>query len=489
MMEFKQYFQLVWRWSWFIVLCAALAGMIAFGVSRTMVPIYQASTTLVVKTDVSRTESIYDAVLTSERLTKIYAELPHKRPVLEAVIANLQLNIGPESLADKLRVTVNPDTLFIVLTVEDASPQQAANIANAMVMVLSGQGSELLGSRYTAANFSLNVVEAAQPAQMPIRPRPLRNALLAAIVGAMLVLGVAFLMEYLDDTVKTSQDIDRLIGVSTLAAIAPMRGWGAPGKLVTVSEAHAPISEAYRALRAHIEFAAVERPIRTLVVTSSAPHEGKSTTIVNLAVVLAQAGKRIILVDTDLRRPTLHTFFRQPNAIGVTTALCQRGGTSIADHLVATGVGNLRLMPSGPLPSNPAELLGPHRMAGLIAELTAHADMVLFDSPALLAVIDATLLAGMCDATVLVVQAGSTKTDALVEAGRQLQLFGIPLLGAVLNRAATSRERYIAYYNRGWWRRHRQGEFLDTRFPSYDNGRIAPEELSESSRVVGGVPD
>lgn len=290
---------------------------------------------------------------------------------------------------------------------------------------------------------SFTVVEAARAEEVPVRPRVLLNTVLAAIVGAMFALMFIFLRAFLDTSIKSGDDVERAVGLPLLAAVAGAKSREPHAALTSSPTPPIALVEAYRTLLSSIDFAAVDGAIRHVVVASGGPFEGKSTTAANLAIAAARAGRRVILVDTDLRRPMLHTLFQQPNQRGVTTALLQREGAA-TDHLVPTGVDNLSLMASGPLPPNPAELLGSKRMAELLEELAGHADMVILDSPPVLAVVDAALLARACDAVLLVGRANVTKADALRRAMGRINQAGARLLGVVLNDVALSRsESYI----------------------------------------------
>ena len=204
--------------------------------------------------------------------------------------------------------------------------------------------------------------------------------------------------------------------------------------LITLTDPRSPVAEAYRTLRTNLYFSSLDRPIRTLVVTSAAPEEGKSTTLANLAVTIAQGGRRTILADCDLRRPSLHEIFGVSNAQGLTTMMVEAGALA-QPPLVATGVDNLWLLPSGPLPPNPAELLGSNRMDEVIAALKERAEMVLFDAPPVIAVTDAAVLASKVDAVLLVVSVGRTRREPVQRARAQLLRAGIRLIGAVLNNA------------------------------------------------------
>ena len=201
--------------------------------------------------------------------------------------------------------------------------------------------------------------------------------------------------------------------------------------LITVSEPRSPISEAYRTLRTNLDFASLDEALKTLVVTSAGVGEGKSTTLANLAAVSAQAGRKVILVDSDLRRPTLHQLFGVGNESGLTTIM--RDEDLLASPpLQDTGVPGLSLLTSGPLPPNPAEVLGSQRMAAVIAALAERADQVFFDTPPAVAVTDAAVLATKVDGVLLVIGAGSTRRDDARSAIQRLEQVKARLVGTVL---------------------------------------------------------
>lgn len=204
-------------------------------------------------------------------------------------------------------------------------------------------------------------------------------------------------------------------------------------ELITLANPKSPVSEAYRTLRTNIQFSSLDKPLRTLLVTSSSPNEGKSTTLGNLAVTFAQAGYRVILVDCDLRRPSLHEVFRIENSAGLTSLIIDDNPASGLAR--ETSVPNLRVIPAGPLPPNPSELLGSQRMDKVIEVLKSEADFVLFDCPPILAVTDAAVLARKVDGVLLVVSAGKTKREHAARAKLLLDKVNANILGVALNNA------------------------------------------------------
>lgn len=202
-------------------------------------------------------------------------------------------------------------------------------------------------------------------------------------------------------------------------------------ELITVSEPRSPISEAYRTLRTNLDFASLDQALKTLVVTSAGVGEGKSTTLANLAVVSAQAGRRVVLVDADLRRPTLHQVFGLGNETGLTTMMMEDAALA-SPPLQATGIEGLAVLPSGPLPPNPAELMGSRRMEEVIITLAEQADQVFFDTPPVVAVTDAAVLATKVDGVLLVVSAGKTRREYARTAVQRLEQINARLVGTVL---------------------------------------------------------
>jgi len=214
--------------------------------------------------------------------------------------------------------------------------------------------------------------------------------------------------------------------------------------LITIANPRSPIAEAYRALRTNLEFSSLDKSLRSLLVTSASSEEGKSTTLANLAVTIGQSGKRVILVDADLRRPTLHQIFGLKNSAGLTD-MVRDEGLLANPPLQDASVPNLKVLPSGQLPPNPAEILGSKRMSEIIAALLERADLVLFDAPPVLAVTDAAVLSGKVDGVLLVVSAGKTKRENAKKAQMQLEKINAHVIGAVLNNVKA--DRNTQYYS------------------------------------------
>jgi polysaccharide biosynthesis transport protein len=292
------------------------------------------------------------------------------------------------------------------------------------------------------------VVEEATLPTVPVRPRVLQNTLLGVLVGLMLSIGLVFLIEYLDDRIRSPDQIDKILKLPLVGLIARMgNGYHGTGKhrLIAVREPRSPIVEAFRSLRTNIQFAGIDQPIRTLLLTSAGPAEGKSTIAANLAVVMAQAGLKVVLVDCDLRRPTQHKQFAQVNRAGLTDIIL-RDPTQWVGVTVPSGVPNLSLVLSGALPPNPSELLGSKRMKQFLEYLQQICDVTIIDAPPLLPVTDALVLAPLTDGVVMVVDYGTTRIGEAAHGKAQLDQSGARILGAVMNKIPLRRRGYSYYY-------------------------------------------
>lgn len=215
-------------------------------------------------------------------------------------------------------------------------------------------------------------------------------------------------------------------------------------KLVTIFDTRSPISEQYRTIRTNIQYSSVDQELKAIMVTSSGPAEGKSTTIANLAVVFAQQGKKVLLVDADLRRPTVHYTFNRNNIHGFTTILTKQ--TTLAKAVEETDEDNLYILTSGPIPPNPAELLSSKSMELFMEEAKREFDLVLFDTPPLLAVADPQILANQCDGSILVVFSGRTEIEQAKKGKELLENAQSKLLGVVLNHKELAKDNYYYYY-------------------------------------------
>ncbi|MFH1084392.1 MAG: polysaccharide biosynthesis tyrosine autokinase, partial [Chloroflexota bacterium] len=308
----------------------------------------------------------------------------------------------------------------------------------------------------------ITVIEPAGLPTKPISPNVPQMVLLAAAIGLALAVGGAFLIEYMDDTVRTPEEATRATGLPLMAEIGRLRGEEYAEKLVTLNDPLSPISEAYRGLRTSIRFASVDRPLRTLMIASPGPAEGKSITLANLAIVFAQAGVRVLVVDTDLRRPVQHRIFNVPNTRGISELFLSTDG-HLADYIQPTSVENLSLLNAGQPPPNPSELLASERLGEIILELLREADLVLLDSPPSMVVADALILGSRVDGVLMVNDLGTTHRKIAAKAAEELKRAQANLLGVVLNRVPPAHAGYYYYHYGYYYRRDEDGTRRRTR--------------------------
>ena len=289
-------------------------------------------------------------------------------------------------------------------------------------------------------------VQLVAPAVVPsnaVRPNPVRNSLLGLSVGLLFGIGFAFLLEHLDDSIKTKDDLARTVGDVTVVGVIPaVPGWRnrSESRLVARDDSNSPGAEAYRSLRTSIQFIGLDRKLQVLQVTSPNASEGKTTTLANLAVALGQAGQTVAVLSCDLRRPRIHEYFALPNDVGFTSVLL--GETPLGAALQRVpNVPRVILLASGRLPPNPSELLSSRRTSELFAALREKVDMILVDSPPVLPVTDAAVLSASVDGTLLVAMAGQTTVKEVTRSLEILRNVDTTVVGAVLN-GATAESGY-----------------------------------------------
>jgi capsular exopolysaccharide synthesis family protein len=292
-------------------------------------------------------------------------------------------------------------------------------------------------------------VEPATTPKNPISPKPVQSALLYAAVGLVVTAGIAFLIEYLDDTVKTPDDVKNTLGLPVVGLVAELKG-NYDGKnalrsgVFVADQPRSPVSEAFRALRTNLEFSSVDSPLKTILVSSSGEGEGKTTVASNLAIILSQGGKKVLLLDADLRRPNVHKQFSIPNRVGLSDLI--RGRMDVEDVIqVPENIKKLSIITSGSLPPNPAELLGSLKMGLILDSLKSIFDVIVIDTPPML-VSDAQILSSRVDGILFVVRPGKTHIDVAKSPLEELKRIDARVVGVVLNRIPRNRGYYYGGY-------------------------------------------
>jgi capsular exopolysaccharide synthesis family protein len=505
--DIAQYLAMLWHWLWLILLATLIAGLSAYLISHRMTPVYSASTSVLVNEAPSSQSVDYTTMLLNQQLTTTYAQMATKRPVLDQVIQKLKLPIDDVTLAGMITVSPMTDTQLINISVQSTNPLQAASIANTLVIVFSQQITDLQAARFATSKANLQArmtdleneinaldaqakaatdplqvaqieakvtddrqmytgiltsyeqvqltqdqttstvsqIEPAVVPTIPVSPKVLQNTLLAAVVGMLLAIGIIFAIEMLDDTVKTPDEITQQLGLPVLAAI--MHFTNTDGKPVAEVQPRSPTSEAFRTLRTNVQYAAVDHPLQTILVTSAGPEEGKTTIVTNLAVVMAHSGRRVTIIDGDLRRPSIHKRTGVNNQIGLSFLFVQPKMV-LNGSLQKTSIPGMSVISSGSIPPNPSELLGSQKMGQILEKVKEESDIVLIDTPPALVVTDASVLAPQVDGVLIVVRPGVTKLAAAKQTVEQLHRVGANIIGVVINNLDLNRSKYAHYYAR-----------------------------------------
>ena len=412
----------------------------------------------------------------SDRLASIYRLQATAKPFLDRLSEREDIEFSPEALRSMVSANTIVNPPILVFNVRHSMPDVAAFVAQAGAEELidyaierrlaeiarvqsaaAAQGittaQDLVASQLSAVD-SLSMLEPVVPPGSPVVPRTRQNIILGAILGFLLAGAGALALESLQDNVRSVEQLNKKFGVSGLGVMQRWSGEEAPeGEVILLSAPNSYHAEAFRQMRVNLQFATAGGSENVLLVSSPQPGEGKSTILANLAVALGQSGRKVVVVDGDLRRPSLHKLFgTNERAPGLSNALADRE-IDPASIISATDVDGVDLVPSGPTPPNPVELLGSPAMSLVLDRLKNEYDIVLVDSPPVLAVADASILASQSDGIIIVVDASSTKSSSLQAALDTLRATQVKVLGAVVNKLKLPRFGYgYSYHYRSYYR-------------------------------------
>lgn len=443
-MELTEYLRILWRRRWLIAVAFAAGAALALFFSSRGTPQYSAKAAVLIGPRAvapSDAAGAFQELLFSREFVGSYAEMLKRLPLAERVVRRLAVPIAPSDLTSHTTTRLVPDTRIIEVTVKDTSPARAERLVNGLVDTFVAQVRQDFGGR----GSPVSVLERALRPTSSDGPNPVRDGALGGVFGMMVAVGVAFLLENMDTTLRGAEQVERALApLPILATIPAFDGGRARGVLIEEDPEGSP-AEAFRILRTNVQFLGVERPVRTLLVTSTEADEGKTLVSVNLAAAMAASGLRTCLIEADLRRPVVHENFGLDQSPGLTDVLV--GRAELAGVARRSRIPRLAVIPAGPLPPNPAELLGSRRMVDLLEAAKAAADVVIVDAPPVLPVADAGVLSPHVDGVILVVRTGRTKRDVAREAAASLERLGARVLGAVLN--GVDGGRYEQYRTRG----------------------------------------
>ena len=474
--------------NWILVLlCLALGVLGAVSVTSSMKPEYQSQTQLfvAVQNSGSLQELQQSNTFLRQRVQSYVttAETPH---VLQKVIDDLALPMKPSELASKIDVTAQPNTVVLSIVASDESPERATAIAQGVAESLIRVVAELESSAASGrSDLKLTLLTPGEVPTAPVSPNPLLNLAIGIVAGLGAGLGLSSLRARLDSKLRGEDDLRRSTALPILGGIAFGLG-GARWQLLTHKASQRPRAEAFRQIRTNIYSTQVGNTSKTVLITSSVPGEGKTCAAINLALTMAQSGQRVVLVDAHLRHPRLAEYLGLDQDRGLTTALI--GGEPFDELLHPYGENDLWVLTSGPIPSNPSELLGSAATTQLFHQLERTYDAVIVDAPALLPVTDAAVLARQVGGVVLVVGAGKVKEADVRKALNSLGMVGAAVLGIILNRISSrgpdaQTYKYGISGIRAWGKRAMQAN--QPKEGPATAGRPADHELSQEALPSG----
>lgn len=432
-MELQDYLRILRkRWITIVVTMLVVVGLAGL-LTALQGKEYTSKTQFFVSVSGADTTALQQGSTFTQERVKSYAQLLKTPRALDPVVKELDDGTEVSELADTINVTTPPETVMLEVSVTDASPDHAQKIATAIGDTFPGVVAEVErpeGSRQ-ASPIKVSLVEPAATSKQPTSPVPERNLLLGVFLGALLGLGLAVVRHLLDTTVRTDNDVEEITEEPVIGAVHfdPRAG---KEPLIVETDPSSPRSEAFRAVRTNLMFVNAANHPRTILLTSSIPGEGKSTTIANLALTLAKSGSSVCLIEGDLRRPRLLDYLGLEGSAGLTDVLIDRA--ELDDVLQPYGADRLEIIGAGAIPPNPSELLASDAMTAVLARLSARFDYVLIDTPPVLPVTDAVVLSTKVDGVIVLVGTTIVRKEQLSATLESLAAVDNTLLGLVLNR-------------------------------------------------------
>lgn len=448
-MELKDCIHIIKKRIWLIIattilVSAATALFSIFIMNR----VYVAKATLIIghAPQIQDEKVGYDDILMYQKLLKTYMELAKSRLVGKEALDISGYGINYEAFKKNLIVTPMNDTQILEISLSDGDPNRAADLANTISHVFVEKVHELMDAG------SVKIMDEALPPVEPERPKPILYTIIAGLIGLIFSTGLAFMMEYMDNTIKCEDDITRYLSLPILASLPLVPGRKHKSnqiKLVTMNEPMSLASESYKTMRTNIKFMSFQKDIKTILVTSPGPGDGKSTITANLAITMASAKLKVLLIECDLRKPSVHRNFAVPNNTGLTNILADN--IPYKNAVIPSSIENLEIIPCGIKPPNPSEMLGSDRMKKFLDAIRDDYDCILLDTPPVAVVTDAALLSSICDGTILTLSYGHTNKESAIKAKELLNNADIRILGAVLNKVKVDKSKWHYKYYQSYY--------------------------------------
>lgn len=450
-LELRDYLRILRKRRWLVVVCLLAFVGVAAALTVSATPIYQASAKLFVGQRQVTTEELQQGVQVSQlsqQLLATYAEVIRTTPIVEQAIEAANLDASSRSLSSQLEAAPIIDTQLLRVSYRHPNPKIAQLTVNAVARAFESEIRKIEGARASPTDEPAIKVSLVQPALLPatpVSPQPVRNVGLAFVLGLVVGVGLALLIEYLDTTIKHKEDVEDRLGLPVLASVPRIQT--RREELYLEGDNQSAFAETFRKLRTALQLYGAQVTNRTILVTSPLSSEGKSTTAVNLAAVFAYTGSHTVLVEADLRRPKLHQHYTIRDMNGLTMALLQR--IDLDHAIMPTNIPHLDCIPAGAIPPNPVELLGSGSMHAILEDLRGRYETIIIDAPPMLPVADATTIVPRVDAAVLVARVKLTRRDQLRDSAELIRKVGGNIVGVVLNAVPVdlSAGQYSYYYD------------------------------------------
>ena len=426
---------------WFVIIAmAVVGGGAAFGAASLQTPQFQSTASLyfALNQGTNASDLNQGATYTQNQMLS-FAQLAVSSRVLEPVIDDLGLDLTVQELARAIQISNPQSTVILKVTASSADPERAAAIANGVADELADVVLEVAPIGPDGKpNISAQTIDAAIVPQFQSSPNKTRDAMLGAIVGGIMGLAFALIAGIMDTRVRNEEILGEVSGAAVLGSI-PRSALLSRGGITVAQDPMGATAEDFRRVRSALTYANVDSQLHTLLITSASPSEGKSTVAANLAFTLADLRHTVLLIDADLRRPRVHEVAGIDGSVGLTSVLLNESEFKDARYSVPGS--SLDILPSGGIAPNPAEILTSEAMSQLIAAASEQYDFVVIDSPPILIVADASLLAPLVDGVIVVVAGVKARRAGESDAVRELEAAGARILGAVLNRARPDKHR------------------------------------------------
>ena len=442
-LDIKDFLSYLKKYIWVLIIVPILVALgILYYDTKIKVPLYSASSQVaLLQSDSTNAAKALSEINANQKLTATYSVIAKSKAILEQVIFELDLNTTPEALAKNIKVSTISDTTILKITATSKNPDTAARIANSVASVFTSK-TDLIKTIDNVA-----ILETAEEPELPANNTTLRDTVLGVLISVFAITGVAFVIYYFDDTIKYSENLETELKLPVVGKIikSDIKLKDSPTEILVEKYPKSIVSESIRSLRTNLQFTSVDKRIKTIHLTSSVASEGKSFVAANLAASFAQAGRKVLLVDCDLRKGRQHEIFHRPNTTGLTNLLADFLEKRNS-YIQTTRIPNLFLLTRGTSVPNPAELLSSRKNQELIKTLRKEYDLIIFDSAPCGAVADPVIMSTLTDTTIIVARNSKTPRTAVLATKEALEKVDAKVAGVVLNDVDRKVGHYYNYY-------------------------------------------